>query len=727
MQSALAISGLINGLFSIFFGLLVFISNRKSIVNRLLFFFSLSVGFWSLGYWRWLLIYNDPTTALFWLRILTIFSVLIPTFYIHWIIALLEIKKRRKIFLTFCYLLTAFFLSISFSTLFVVGVKPALRFAFWPIPGFWYLYFVAYFCFAFIYAFFLLVKNYTKTNDLKKKKQLSYLIVGSIMGSLGGVTNFPLWYGIPILPLGNFLVAVYVFIYTYTIIRYQFMNMKLILRRSVVFGLSFISVVAPLLVLDYLVGLVFVYYARIFEVIILIGALLAFPGLKRYYFNLANRFFFSSLYDSRKLITDINNSLRSTLDPRKIFSSISDIIFKSFHCQAIGVLYYNEGRQAWTVAYENGLKFPGNNFSIKRNVVDAIFPKGNMVALIKKINQGDYTRSGSFFDFLSEIKAEVILPISIKGKLTGIMILGAKESGDNYAKEDVQVLEILSSELSMALDNALLYQEASQFNLELQKKIDIATKKLRLKNDELVKVNNLKNEFISVISHQLKTPLASAKLTLEILGIKFRSAFKGEAGTMVESLTTINEQLIKMVNELLDVARIEEGRLKVEIQQIDLISLIKKTVLEFAPLATKRNIKIIENYQSLPVFEFDLQILEKAIANLLSNGIKYNSEGKELVIDLTFNTAGILLAVKDHGIGIPKADQKKIFQKFYQASNAAAARLETSTGLGLYITKSSIEHLGGKVWFESAEGVGTTFFVQLPLKAVDNSSKITKV
>ena len=139
--------------------------------------------------------------------------------------------------------------------------------------------------------------------------------------------------------------------------------------------------------------------------------------------------------------------------------------------------------------------------------------------------------------------------------------------------------------------------------------------------------------------------------------------------------------------------------------------------MEFQPLADKRKVIIVEDYCEPQMIDFDMHVAEKAVANMMSNGIKYNREGKNLFISLIKEEDGLLYKIRDEGIGIPANEQKKIFKKFYQASNAAASNFESSTGLGLYIVKSLVEQLGGKVWFESKEGEGTTFFVKFPYKA----------
>jgi len=718
MQQALAISGLINGIVSIFFSLTILLNNRKSLVNRTLFLLTTVTALWSLSYWRWLSIYDDATTALFWVRILSIFSTLIPIFYAHWIISLLGLARKKRLLLVVFYTITIFFLGFTFSDLFVAGVAPVLNFAFWPRAGAVYtVYIFTAYTFMFVYSLLLLLKHYFSTIDPNRKEQLRYVVWGSALGFIGGASNFLLWYDIPVPPLGNFLVILYVFIFTYAIVRYQLMSVKLILRSYLVYFFTSASIVIPAFIWQFIFYRYWPRYTMISYLIIFILALSISSKIKKYYFKLSNKYFFSSLYDVREVISNLNNSLRSSLEIDRILKAVAEILSRAFHSEKIGVINYSSGKNLWSVLYNSGFQFEDpKKISLSYEVLAGFLSDGNRPVVVSKIKEGPLQQFSAVVDFLEKLDVVVVVPITIKGKLTSLLLFGPKESGDSYNREDLKVLEAVGTEIAISMENALLYQRTKKFNIELKDKVNKATKKLQEQNEELQKVNRIKNEFISVTSHQLKTPLATTKLNLEIFGLKFQKQIPAEANTMVENLTNTNNQLIKLVEELLDIARIEDSRLKIDIEPLDIVAMVKQMVSEFKPLADKRSIKVVEDYEVIPPLNFDRNILSKGIANFVSNGIKYNREKKNLWVSVKSNAEGVLIAVKDEGIGVPEAEKPKIFQKFYQATNAAAASFESSTGLGLYITRTSIETLGGKVWFEAEENKGSTFFIQLPPK-----------
>ncbi|MGD0576580.1 MAG: ATP-binding protein [Candidatus Staskawiczbacteria bacterium] len=229
-----AVSALINGMCVLIAGFFMVFYNMKSKANRLFFALGLSVALWSFGYWEWQLSIA-PVSALFWVRILSIGSTIIPVIYFHWIAVFLEREKQEKNKIIFSYILTFIFLLFSFSPLFVAGVSKKIFFPFWPDPGILYgVYLIYSYFFLVIYSIFLLAKEYSASEG-ERKAQMIYVLIGSFVGFGGGVFNFFLWYNIPIPPYGNFLVALYPFFLGYAIIKYRLFDIKIATTEILVF------------------------------------------------------------------------------------------------------------------------------------------------------------------------------------------------------------------------------------------------------------------------------------------------------------------------------------------------------------------------------------------------------------------------------------------------------------------------------------------------------------
>ncbi|HNX10706.1 MAG TPA: ATP-binding protein [bacterium] len=697
-------------------GLIVLLKGKKATINRLFFFVAFVCALWE---FCTLMMFNSPDEAgiMFWDRLVYAGVVFFPAVEYHFSCAVTYYNRQRRWILALGYLLSVFFLYLTW-TPYLVDKVYYYRWGVHTQAQIGHHFFFAFFILYVVAFLFNFIKQYRITTVKVDKSRLTYYLVAfTILNVLGGAGFLPA-YKIFVYPI--FLIAPLIFsiLITYAIILHGLMNIKLILRRSLVYFFSFISILIPAFIWQFFFYRFFPQYTMVSYIAIFVLSMSIFSGLKKYYFRVANRYFFSSLYDVRDLISDLNSELRSSLDTGRIFSGVSQILSKAFHSKSIGVISYNKRRDLWNVIHNSGFLFDNQQeISLNYEILEIIFNNRSKPVIVREIKEGPWHQFFSMVKFFDNLGVEVVVPVVIKGKLNSLMLFGFKESNDSYNQEDLKVLEVVSEEVAISMENAALYQRTKQFNVELKDKIDKATKQLQEQNVELQKVNKIKNDFISVTSHQLKTPLATTKLNLEIFGLKFKKDLKPEATEMIDNLNNVNNQLINLVEELLDVARIEDSRLKIDIEPLDVATMISATVLGFKPLADRRQIKIVENAEAVPTINFDRSILSKAISNLISNGIKYNRDQKNLTINVKKSDLGVLIAVSDEGIGIPQAEQPKIFQKFYQATNAAKANFESSTGLGMYITKSSIEQLGGRVWFESKENEGSTFFLDLPLKA----------
>jgi len=235
------------------------------------------------------------------------------------------------------------------------------------------------------------------------------------------------------------------------------------------------------------------------------------------------------------------------------------------------------------------------------------------------------------------------------------------------------------------------------------------------------KVDRMKSEFVSVASHQLRTPLTSIKLFIELLADGEAGELTAQQKDYIEDVSESTERMISLVNELLNVSRLESGRMKVEPQKIRFEDFIQKIIDDSGVLSEDKNCRIdFEKPQKkLSKISLDPVLMRQVIHNLLTNAIYYSPKDRcKIKVKLQKKKNDYLLSVKDKGIGIPKKEQDRIFDKFFRSDKAQKARPEGS-GLGLYINKMIVEEAGGEIWFESeGRGKGTTFYVKLPQKGM---------
>lgn len=226
---------LINGIVAIFFGIFVLSRNPKKSINITFFLMSVGVTIWSLSYSAWLSVDNF-SDALFWSRMLNLGATLIPIFYLHWILNILNIVRKKIIILIFGYFLTFICVINSFSLSYIKSVDQVLSFSFWPQAGPLYVVFLIFGYFGLTsYALYQLFINKKNVDDKEKKQQINYIIIGSIFGFGGGATNFPLMFGLEIIPpIGQIFVILYIIIFTFATLKYHLFEIRILLTEVLV-------------------------------------------------------------------------------------------------------------------------------------------------------------------------------------------------------------------------------------------------------------------------------------------------------------------------------------------------------------------------------------------------------------------------------------------------------------------------------------------------------------
>jgi len=228
-------------------------------------------------------------------------------------------------------------------------------------------------------------------------------------------------------------------------------------------------------------------------------------------------------------------------------------------------------------------------------------------------------------------------------------------------------------------------------------------------------IEKMKTEFVTIAAHQLRTPLSAVKWTLRLILDQDLGPISKEQSETLEKGYQSNERMISLVNDLLNITRIEEGRFIYGFVRISFVDLIVETIGSFQTLANMKNIKIkFEKPKNSIEIMADKEKMKLALQNLIENALNYSPGGSDVTISLDCDKMNLTLGIKDMGMGIPKKQQGRIFTKFFRGENAI--RMETEgTGLGLFLARNIIEKHGGKIWFETEENKGSTFYFTLPL------------
>ena len=716
-----ALSALLNTFSSLIFGFFVFLKDRKNRVFQLWLALSLSFVLWEFSAYN-IAITTDKQLAFLWWRIAHIGVILIPVFFTNFIYAWLKIK--RKAFYYFSWVFAVSFSAINLYDLFIrpTGLFIAnMRWVFNSFyydspPGLLYPIFVALWIFMVLFSHYELLRIY-KDSTGARRSQIQYFIFAFVVAYAGGSTCYLPVFGIDFYPYFNFVLPFYTIIMTYAIVVHRLMDIKLVMRRYSVFLASLSVVLILATAVKYFFESWFYDYSVWADPLILIGAIYVFTPIKNYFYRLANKYFFSSLYDSAEVIASLSDKLRTTLEAGKIYEFISQALMGAFHAKAIGLLIYDEKAGSFTVQYNNGFNIGSRKNFPEDKDLNENYIKRNLPVITEDVRRLSRFDDNQTVALLKKLGVEILAPLNVKDKIIGLIALGAKESGDMYNEEDLKVLEVAGAQTAIALENALLYKETKNFSIKLEKEVEKATHDLKKANVQLKKLDAAKSEFISIASHQLRTPLTVIKGYISMM---LEGNFGGLTKPESESLEKVfesNERLIQLVENLLNISRIESGRLQFNYQQVDMNKMVASVKEELEANAKRKG--LILQYRaptkSVPIIKIDDEKIRQVVMNLVDNGIKYTKHGS-VTVKLEQAENKIRFSVTDSGVGIRPEDMGNLFKKFSRGSGISLIHTE-GTGLGLYVARMMIEAHHGKIWAESAGvGKGSKFCFELPVK-----------
>ena len=308
-----------------------------------------------------------------------------------------------------------------------------------------------------------------------------------------------------------------------------------------------------------------------------------------------------------------------------------------------------------------------------------------------------------------KVNSFVISPVLPKEGSKGFFFVGTENMDVAITEGDEELITILSNQIGQALENARLFEKTWRAQQELEKKVEERTRELTLALDELRKISKRKTDFISSVSHELRTPLTSIKGYAAILMEEKLGPLPQAAKERLEKINRHSDELVHMVNDLLDIARIESGGAGMKMEGQDLKTVISNVADLISIQCKNKNIELITNIQKdTPPVLADRVQLERVFVNLLGNAVKFTPENGKITIKTHTEDNVIQVDISDTGIGIPPDSLSMLFEEFYRVDNPVNQQVK-GTGLGLSLVKHIIEAHKGRIWVESKPGKGSTF------------------
>lgn len=553
--------------------------------------------------------------------------------------------------------------------------------------------------------------------DRKIRKQAVTILAGlslAILHAIIFLVLIPALYGdsATIYAIGYLAPYYFVFAALFSLLKQGLFDVRLIVARSVAYFLLLVTVMLGVNVLVFNLGtrlleiqqLTFAQQSFYIIVMLLLG--FAFQPIKKFFDRITNQLFYRDAYDPQQFLDSFNRTLITTNQIEPLLKNSADVIVANLKPSFCSFVIRETNDQKERLIGSSGARL--NEYDIR--AILAVFPRSSRQLIMVDELGDDNTKLATK---LSKYEVSVIASLASNPRAgkddINYLLLGPKKSGNPYSNKDKQIIEIIANELVIVIQNALRLEEIQQFNITLQKKIDDATRQLRRTNEKLKTLDEVKDEFISMASHQLRTPLTSVKGYLSMV-------IEGDVGKitalqrkLLDQAFVSSQRMVYLIADLLNVSRLRTGKFVIEPKPTNLAELVESEVAQLQETATGRSLKLTyDKPASFPELMLDETKIRQVVMNFIDNAIYYTPAGGHIQVKLNATPEAVEFTVTDDGIGVPRPEQQHLFTKFYRAHNAKKVRPD-GTGLGLFMAKKVIIAQGGSIIFNSTEGKGSTF------------------
>ncbi|MBU0574301.1 MAG: protein kinase [Candidatus Margulisbacteria bacterium] len=414
----------------------------------------------------------------------------------------------------------------------------------------------------------------------------------------------------------------------------------------------------------------------------------------------------------------VSQIMSSILDPDRLIEKIMDSIIEVLGAQRGFLFLYNEQNGKLEVRVARNLDketINSEDFEFSRGIINYVDTSGESVVVTDAQTDERFKTKKSITTH--KLKSILCSPLRYKDKNLGVIYLDNKLVTKLFTEEHLRLLSALTTQAAIALENARAYREIEKLNDSLEEKVEERTQQLRMKsdqlemsNEELKAASQAKSQFMSSMTHELRSPLAAIIGFADLLKDGGYGQLGPDALGAVGQMEDAAQHLMGLINDILDMAKIEAGKMEVRPQDFLVKDCVDTVLATVIPLAEQRKLELKQDVQ-VEVAYGDLKRVSQILWNLLSNSIKFTNEGS---IEVRAWKEGdkCVISVKDSGIGIPEDKKEKVFATFEQVDPK-----HKGTGLGMSISKQLVEMHGGKIWFESIPGQGSTFYFTLPYRS----------
>jgi len=696
---------------SLFIALLVLAQNRKS-TNIVFSIFSMTLASWIAAAF-----FSEIVTSDFGKLCLSKISYALVIFTVFFLVVFtalfINVYEKISNFVKLLFIVLALF--ISYTILFTEGIVREISsnsYGFDIILGNQYFLFISYVMLALTTMIYLIVSNYSKIPNYKIN-QVKYLFFGIFIAFfcsfLFNVIMKELMNSDAFYRYGNYSLIFVSAFTSYAIVKHRLMDIRLVVARSIAYSVLVLIVAA--IYAGSVLALERIFFPGTSQLGLAQGALrtvlavliaFTFQPLRKILTKITDRIFFKEQYDPEAFLKETNKILSTNIILTELLYKTLDHIIQEMRILE-GTFVVVEDDKVHTIQSIGYKSAPDIKFEDVKKLsrID--------ITVYDELEEGNHLKN-----ILRKYEASVVIRLMEDHQFAGLLILGEKKSGDMFTAKDIEILEITAPEITMAMQRAKQYEEIQKFNLTLRAEVMRKTKKLREANEHLQEFDKAKDEFISMASHQLRTPLTAIKGYLSML-------LEGDAGEIkIGQYDFINEafqganKMVNLINDLLNVSRMSTGKFFIDPMPLDMKKMIQEEMKQLTTAARQKGLFLkFEAPADMPKIEADENKIRQVIMNFIDNSVYYTEKGG-VTVKCSASHKDFVFEVRDTGIGVPKEMQQKLFAKFYRADNARRLRPD-GTGLGLYLAKRVIEDHKGELIFRSTSGKGSVFGFRLPI------------
>ncbi|MDD5504089.1 MAG: ATP-binding protein [Candidatus Omnitrophica bacterium] len=687
----LAFTGLINALTSLILGLFGYLKKPNSSVSKAYLNVNLSITLYSIGYFLWQTTAGH-TSKIFWFKVLVLGVILINAAFLHFVFAFTDRLVVKRNLLRVIYAVSFVFIYFNFSGIFYNGFILKYNLGLWPIPSLFFNIYLVFWFIQVLYGFIHFIRG-LKTSSGFKHEQIKYCIVAAAFGFIGGASNWPMWYDIKFSPYLNILIAVYVIIVAYAIIRHKLLDIEVIVKKTLVFAGLFgfvftIIIMAALLTQEFIAK--YIPHSRYLALAIsaVIIVLLQQP-VYNFLISLTNKYLFQKKYDARTMLKDFSNKALTILNLDTLCNVTIEALVRHLCLSNCAILLLSKEEVGYQVYNAAGVDGKGVYFDSKSSLVQAL--KANYQPLLYQSRNKSTQASEPVKKDMEKIKSMACLPLVIHNEMVGILSLGAKKSDQPYDENDIDIITTLMKALSIAISNAKLFMQASQC-------------------EKLAAIGTL----ASAVNHEVCNPLNRISIQIQAY-ILNKKAKPFENRDLENQFKEVEKIMYDIMSEIQKVASIT-GKLSnfakpkkiVDSKPINIKESVKDTLNILGHKLQSDRIHIEENIPlDLPDIIADKDQMQEIFFNLIKNAAEAIKEKGCILITAKEDNNKVKIEVTDSGCGIPEDKLDKIFEPFVTTKT-------DGSGYGLAVVREIILRNKGSITARNNAGGGSTFCLEFP-------------